>query len=126
MAINFRSGMQNSRARFEKEKRGRVAFLGGSITYNPGWREMVCEDLRRRFPDAKFDFINAGIPSMGSVPGAMRFAHDVLSKGNVDLLFVEAAVNDATNGTPPERQLGGMEGIISQALRANPSMDIVM
>ena len=38
MSINFRNNMDNCRIKFEKEKKGRVAFLGGSITYNPGWR----------------------------------------------------------------------------------------
>jgi lysophospholipase L1-like esterase/pimeloyl-ACP methyl ester carboxylesterase len=126
MSIRFRSTMDNCRAMFGKQKRGRVAFLGGSITYNPGWRNMVCEYLQKRFPGTSFDVVAAGIPSLGSTPDAMRFSRDVLSKGKVDLLFVEAAVNDATNGVTPERQLRGMEGIIAQALRSNPAMDIVM
>jgi hypothetical protein len=130
MAINFRGshtyGMDNCRFKFEKEKKGRVAFLGGSITNMSGWREMVCDYLRQRFPSTEFEFINAGIPSLGSTPGSVRFSRDVLSKGIIDLLFEEAAVNDATNGIKPERQIRGMEGIIRQALKSNPFMDIVM
>jgi lysophospholipase L1-like esterase len=126
MTINFRSGMDNCRIRFEKEKKGRVAFLGGSITYNTGWRTMVCDYLKQRFPETEFDFVSAGIPSMGSTPGAMRFSNDVLAKGPVDLLFEEAAVNDATNSITPDQQVRGMEGIINQALKSNPYMDIVM
>ncbi len=126
MAINFRGNIDNCRIKFEKEKTGRVAFLGGSITANPGWRDMVCEYLQQRFPDTKFEFINAGIPSTGSTPGAMRFSRDVLSKGTIDLLFEEAAVNDATNGIKPAMQIRGMEGIIAHALKSNPFMDIVM
>src|SRR5665648_1257296 len=91
-----------------------------------GWRDMVCDYLKQRFPSTEFDFINAGIPSTGSTPGAMRFTRDVLSKGPVDLLFEEAAVNDATNGFKPERMLRGMEGIIYQAIKSNPNIDIVM
>jgi hypothetical protein len=56
----------------------------------------------------------------------MRFTRDVLSKGTIDLLFEEAAVNDATNGFKPERMLRGMEGIIYQAIKSNPNIDIVM
>src|SRR5665648_269865 len=41
MAINFRGNMDNCRIKFEKEKKGRVVFLGGSITYMTGWRDMV-------------------------------------------------------------------------------------
>jgi pimeloyl-ACP methyl ester carboxylesterase/lysophospholipase L1-like esterase len=126
MSVNFRGNFDNCRIKFEREKKGSVAFLGGSITWNPGWREMVCEYLKKRFPSTEFQFINAGIPSTGSTPGAMRLSRDVLSKGPVDLLFEEAAVNDATNGVEPQQQLRGMEGIVNQAIRSNPYMDIVI
>ena len=39
-----------------------MAFLGGSITYNPGWRDMTCAYLTERFPETTFDFVAAGIP----------------------------------------------------------------
>jgi pimeloyl-ACP methyl ester carboxylesterase/lysophospholipase L1-like esterase len=126
MEINYRGNLENSRLKFEKEKTGRVVFLGGSITANKGWRDLVAADLQKRFPGTVFEFINAGIPSLGSTPGSMRFSRDVLSKGKVDILFTEAAVNDATNGCAYERQLRGMEGIVNQALRSNREMDIIM
>ena len=86
---------------------------------------MVCDYLKQRFPGTEFEFINAGIPSTGSTPGAMRLVRDVLSKGMIDLLFEEAAVNDATNGISPKMQLRGMEGIVYHAIKSNPNMDIV-
>lgn len=122
----LRDGLQRSREVFEREKRGRVAFLGGSITYNPGWRDLLCEELRRRFPGTDLDFVAAGIPSMGSTPGAFRLERDVLGRGRVDLLFVEAAVNDSTNTRTPVEMLRGMEGIVRHARRANPSCDVVL
>lgn len=72
-----------------------------------GWRDMICEDLKQRFPYTKFTFVTAGIPSTGSTPGAFRLTDDVLSKGKVDLLFVEAAVNDDTNGFSAIEQVRG-------------------
>ena len=126
MVINYRGNIDNCRIKFGNEKKGRVAFLGGSITFNPGWRDMVCDYLKQRFPGTEFEFINAGIPSTGSTPGAMRLVRDVLSKGPIDLLFEEAAVNDATNGITPQMQVRGMEGIVFHALKSNPDMDIVM
>ena len=104
----------------------RVAFLGGSITHNPGWRDRIGEFLARRFPDASIDLLNAGIPSMGSTPGAFRLHRDVLSKGPVDLLFVEAAVNDSTNGRTEVEQLRGMAGIVRHVRRDSPTTDVVM
>lgn len=126
MAIKFRGNTDNCRITFEHKKFGRVAFLGGSITYNPGWRDMVCDYLKQRFPDTKFEFISSGIPSTGSTPGAMRIVRDILSKGKIDLLFEEAAVNDATNGISPEAQIRGMEGIVHHAIKSNPYINIVM
>jgi sialidase-1 len=125
-SFTLRSGLARSRSRFEEEKRGRVAFLGGSITYNPGWRDLVGEDLHRRYPETQFDFIAAGIPSMGSTPGAFRLERDVLSAGRIDLLFVEAAVNDSTNMRSEVEWRRGMEGIVRHARRANPEIDVVM
>ncbi|MEA1875575.1 MAG: alpha/beta hydrolase fold domain-containing protein [Bacteroidota bacterium] len=120
-----RQTLDNCRFTFEQTKTGRVAFLGGSITYNPGWRTKTVEYLKNRFPDTEFEFIHAGIPSMGSVSGAFRISDDVLSKGKIDLLFVEAAVNDAGIWKDSNMQIRGMEGIIRQAKLANPQINII-
>ncbi len=124
--FDLRDGLRFCAARFENQQQGRVAFLGGSITHNSGWRDHVCEELRRRFPNTTFDFINAGIPSMGSTPGAFRLTRDVFSIGPVDLLFIEAAVNDSVNQRIYQEPLRGMEGIIRHARRLQPNLDIVM
>ncbi len=121
-----RSGLERCRERFTAAKRGRVAFLGGSITHNPGWRDATCDYLRARFPETEFEFIAAGIPSMGSTPGAFRLARDVFGSGAVDLLFVEAAVNDSTNGRTAKEMTRGMEGIVRGARARNPAIDVVM
>lgn len=124
--FKLRGGLENARQKFVREKVGRVAFLGGSITAAPGWRDQVCADLKRRFPETQFDFINAGISSLGSTPGAFRFRRDVLANGPVDLLFEEAAVNDDTNEFSDIEQVRGMEGIVRHARIANPNVDIVL
>lgn len=123
--IRARGSLKNSLLKFESG-RGVVAFLGGSITEMRGWKEMVQADLKRRFPETEFQFIEAGLPSAGSTPHAFRMAEDVFKKGTPDLMFVEAAVNDRTNGFSPAEQVKGMEGIVRQALAKNPNMDIVM
>ncbi len=124
--FKLRDGLRNSLARFHMGGEARVAFLGGSITAMNGWRDMTCEYLRKRFPKTKIDCVNAGIGSTGSTPGAFRLQRDVLSKGRVDLLFEEAAVNDEANGFSPRDQVRGMEGIVRHARRAAPSIDIVL
>ena len=123
----LRSGLRNSLLKFQNQKTGRVAFLGGSITYNGGWRDSICSYLQAQFPTTTFDFISAGIPSMGSTPAAFRMEKDVLSKGKIDLLFEEAAVNDGPSGNSFSKteQIRAMEGIVRHAITANPEMDIV-
>lgn len=120
------SGLQNSKIQFERNKKGRVAFLGGSITHNGGWRDSIYAYLKNKFPETEFEFIAAGIPSMGTTPAAFRLERDVLSKGKIDLLFEEAAVNDASNKRTATEQIRGMEGIVRHLRKSNPTMDIVM
>lgn len=122
----LRSGLDNCRWTFENKKKARVVFLGGSITNMEGWRHMTCDELTRRFPDTEFDFVNAGIPSTDTALGPFRMATDVFGKGEVDLLFVEFAVNDETNFRADTESVRGMEGVIRQARKRNPNLDIIM
>ena len=124
--FELRGRFENSRVRFEREKKGRVAFVGGSITQMRGWREMTIDYLRSRFPETKFDFVSAGIASMGSTPGAFRLERDAFGRGPVDLLFEEAAVNDLHNGRSEDERRRGMEGIVRRARSLNPNVDIVV
>ena len=123
---NVRGSLQNSFVKFEKERKGRVAFLGGSITEMNGWKNRIEKQLQQRFPYTTFEFVEAGIGSTGTTPGSFRLQNDVLSKGKIDLLFVEAAVNDHTNYFTPLEQVRGMEGEVRHALLSNPEMDIIM
>lgn len=124
--FELRGGLRHARQVFEETGRGRVAFLGGSITHNPGWRDQVMEYLAGRFPETEFDFVAAGIPSTGSTPGAFRVSRDAFARGAVDLLFEEAAVNDSTNGRSQAEQLRGMEGIVRRARGLSPGVDVVL
>lgn len=122
---HLRGGLENCRLRFERDKVGLVTFLGGSITQGGGWRDLFGAELRRRFPDCRFTFVNAGISSVDSSGHAFRFARDVLGHGVPDLLFVEAAVNDLHNERTPLEQRLAMEGIIRAARLAGPRTDVV-
>lgn len=123
---SHRNPLKNSFLQFQTKKTGRVVFLGGSITFNGGWRDSLCAFLQESFPETRFEFINAGIPSMGSVSGAFRFERDVLKNGRVDLLFEEAAVNDEAIGHQATEIGLAMEGIVRHALQSNPYCDVVM
>jgi len=123
----LRGNYDNCRLRFSDEKLGHVAFLGGSITEMDGYRPLVSAWLSKQFPKTKFTFTNAGISSTCSTTGAMRLQRDVLSKGPVDLFFVEFAVNDTGDAGHGLREaMRGLEGIIRQLRRHNPQADIVV
>lgn len=124
--FKIRNGLNNFYRVVTQTKKATVAFLGGSITYNPGWRQKVTAYLKERFPETQFHFIAAGIPSLGSLPHTFRFQQDVLDSGKVDLLFVESAVNDRANSTDSLTQVRALEGIVRQAKKSNPLIDILL
>lgn len=121
-----RGGLTNCMAAFEADKKGVVAFLGGSITEMDGYQTKVSGILRQMFPRTEFEFINAGIASTCSTTGAFRLSRDVLSKGKVDLLFAEFAVNDNQDAAHTSQEcVMGMEGIARHTLLENPLADVV-
>jgi lysophospholipase L1-like esterase len=116
-----RGGLPNF---FEKLNRGEdvhIAYLGGSITKAPGWQTMTVQWFQEQYPEAQVEGINAGISGTGSDLGVFRLEHDCL-RYEPDLLFVEFAANDG--GTSTERIYKSMEGIVRQAWRAQPDLDI--
>ena len=125
--VKIRGHLQNSFHRFSTEKKGHVAFLGGSITEMEGYRPRLMEWLQKRFPETQFTFTNAGIASTCSHTGAFRLQRDVLSQGPVDLLLVEFAVNDDQDARhSADDCVRGMEGIIRHVRTFNSKSDIVM
>ena len=122
----LRGSLANSYIKFSRGGKARVAFLGGSITEMRGWKNQLEEFFKNTFPQTEFEFVEAGIPSMGSTPHSFRMKTDVLAKGKIDLLFVEAGPNDDTNEFTPLEQVRGMEGMVRQAWLADPETDIIM
>ncbi|MGZ0709772.1 GDSL-type esterase/lipase family protein [Coraliomargarita sp. W4R53] len=116
-----REGLPNL---FKKLKQGEnvtIAYLGGSITGQNGWRVQSQEWFEEEYPDAKIRGINAAIAGTGSGLGVYRLEQDALVS-RPDLLFVEFAVNDI--GAPPENITRAMEGIVRKTWKINPETDI--
>jgi len=116
-----RAGLPNFFAKLQAGGTVRIAYLGGSITAQPGWRVLSRRWFQEQFPRAKVEEIHAAIGGTGSDLGVFRLDHDVL-RFKPDLLFVEFAVNDG--GAPPERIIRCMEGIVRKTWKANPHTDI--
>ncbi|WP_168735718.1 SGNH/GDSL hydrolase family protein [Cohnella fermenti] len=126
----LRNGLRSCYGKMNRGEATTVAFLGGSVTAGEGasdaegtsYRALVCAYLRERFPGTPFTFVNAAIGGTDSVYGAFRLNAHVFGGGGADLLVVEFAVNDDGNRTKSVR---AMEGIVRQAKRINPLVDIL-
>ena len=114
-----RDGCANSARKLRAGGPFTVVFLGGSITENRGFSATVPEWLRRQFPAAKIEAINAGWAGTGSELGAQRLDAEVLAR-KPDLVFVEFAVNDIAK---PE--FTHMERIVRKLWTANAETDVV-
>jgi len=100
----------------------KVAYIGGSITAQNGWRPFTTKWLKEQFGDTEIEEVNAAIGGTGSLLGAFRLEKHVL-QSDPDLLFVEFAVND--RGTPDDSVHATMEGIVRQAWQREKKPDVV-
>jgi hypothetical protein len=113
----MRGNLMRSYQRFAKGGPARVVFMGGSVTTRQ-WRNPLMESLEEQFPNTDFDFVMAGIGGTDANLGAFRLPEQVFGRGKVDLFFLEFAVNGGG--------VRAMEGIVRQAKRLNPDIDIVI
>lgn len=92
-----------------------VAYLGGSITQGSSAGNELCYArlttnwLEEKFPDAKINYVNAGIGATGSYIGVFRTDRDVLVH-EPDLVFIDFSVNDTTEHT--QRNIESYEGVL--------------
>lgn len=76
-----------------------IAYLGGSITQGSSaggelcYARLTTDWFIERFPDAKINYVNAGIGATGSYIGVHRADTDVLAS-DPDLVFIDFSVND--------------------------------
>ena len=94
--------LQRMKKFFEKLENGEevtVAFIGGSITEGMTagaelcWARLTYKALCEQYPNAKINYVNAGMSGTPSILGNIRAGRDVLCH-KPDLTFVEFAVND--------------------------------
>lgn len=117
----LRSGLPNVFAKLQSGRTVRIAYFGGSITAQAGWRVKTLQWFRSTYPASRVEEINAAIGGTGSDLGAFRCRRDVLDL-KPDLVFIEFAVNDT--GRPPAAIVRSMEGIVRQIWKADARTDI--
>ncbi|MCQ2352554.1 MAG: GDSL-type esterase/lipase family protein [Victivallaceae bacterium] len=126
--IKMRGAIPNTMRRITADRQATIGFLGGSITEMKGYVDFTQEALKKRFPECKFKFVRAGLSSTCSDTGAFRVGKDILKKApDIDLLFIEFAVNDNQDGHfAAEHSIRGIEGIVRQVKKCNPQSEIVL
>lgn len=117
----IRGNLPNFFAKAKAKDSINVAYLGGSISAQDGWRVFSMEWFKHQFPSSKFSEINATIGGTGSKFGVYRLYEQVL-RFNPDLIFIEFAVND--DGLAEQDVIRSMEGIVRQVWQYNLKTDI--
>ena len=125
--VELRSGLQHF-LRARDAGQAEVVFVGGSITINPGWTVALERSWRNRWNEVDWRFVNLGAASLDTTAHAYRLERDFALSGvtEPDLIFVEATVNDATNGRTEQQMLRGMEGVVRQLRQRFPQADIAL
>ena len=116
-----RNGLPNFFNKLNHGKEVKIAYFGGSITAQKGWRILSSKWFQDHYPKAKVEEIHAAIGGTGSGLGVFRLDRDVLSY-TPDLVFIEFAVNDYR--ASPESIRKAFEGIIRKTWQELPECDI--
>ncbi|MCD6680907.1 MAG: SGNH/GDSL hydrolase family protein [Burkholderiaceae bacterium] len=92
----------------------RVAFLGASTTFcaevssnEATWPHLVTEALRRRFPDTRIDYVNAGVPGY-TVESSLVNLKQRVAPLRPDVIVIYHATNDLSGEI---RALAGSRGV---------------
>lgn len=117
-----RKGLGNFIEKCEKGEEVKIAYFGGSITAQKGYRVKSLKWFQEQYPKAKLSEVDAAIGGTNSELGVFRMDYDVLPH-KPDLVFVEFAVNDG--GTKPAPLHRAMEGIVRKIWKQDSKTDII-
>mgnify|MGYP001155473733 CR=1 FL=1 len=105
-----------------------IAALGDSLTQGwmvrRGFLDYLREMLLRHYPYSSLTILNRGIPGDTADFGLQRLHPDILNS-HPDCIFVQYALNDAFQGSPPWQFKETIRGIIDE-IQASGSADIVL
>jgi hypothetical protein len=119
-----RQGLGNVAAKLKAGRPVTVAVFAGGAHAQGLWTATVGEWLRAQYPAAKLTILNSPIEGgfRGSSVSVFRLGRDVLSH-RPDLLMVDFAADDSESNE--EAVQANAEGIVRQAWKANPNMDVL-
>ena len=110
-----RNGLVNTINKLKDGKKVTLAFMGGSISEQDGWRGKTLEWLKAQYPDAEIEELNITIGGTGADLAVCR-ADAELIPYKPDLVFFEYAVNGGTGQNA--------EGLVRKLWKDNPTADI--
>jgi acyl-CoA thioesterase I len=124
-----RNGLSRTVHRLQRQLPLRVGFLGGSVTDGANasdremtsWRALTAAYLTYTYPGVVFSFVNGAIGGTTSTFGAFRVAEQLFGEDELDLIFVDFAVNDTDGEVESVR---AMEGIVRRVGRLNPAAEL--
>lgn len=104
-----------------------VAYIGGSITegLTAGaelcWAKLSYDWLCEKYPQAKINFVNAGLSGTPSALGIVRSERDICAY-DPDIVFVEFAVNDGQDAVMKE----SYESLVRTFLNSDKQTAVVL
>ena len=125
--------LNNIVKKLKEDKKATIVYLGGSVTNGFGstngnelsWRALSGKHLKKNFPDAEINLINAGVGGTGTGYARFRLEKDVLSH-NPDLIFIEFSINDCYEGYTVEHSYRYYESLLHTIHNFNDEIDIAM
>ncbi|MGE9295470.1 MAG: GDSL-type esterase/lipase family protein [Puniceicoccales bacterium] len=111
-----------------------VAFLGGSLTWGAqasdplktSYRALIQKQLKTKYPEAHFTFVDAAIGGTGSQLGAFRLERDLLAY-KPDLAFLDFTVNDSASEVPQDDRLSSYESLARRMVQVNiPVVQVIL
>ncbi len=118
--LRVRGGLPNFFSKLNAGDTVRIAYMGGSITMQEGWRIETFDWLQAQYPATTLIQINAAVSGTGADFAACRARQDLLSH-QPDMVFVEYRVNGGGG-----YEARAIEGLIRQIWQGNPETDICM
>lgn len=116
-----RAALPNFFSKVANKEKVSIAYMGGSITQQEGYRLLTMDWFNANFPEVEFERIDAAIGGTNSKFAVFRLNRDVL-RFDPDLVFIEFAVNDLGMNENVMRRT--IEGIVRQTWNYNPNIDI--
>jgi len=120
--LQRRDGLPNFMHKIRSGEPVSVGFFGGSITQAEGWRPKITEWMRKYYQPEEVKAWNAAIGGTNSTFGVFRLQRHLLEKDDLDLIFVEFAVNDSPGNSSDI--VKSMEGVVRKIWSHNPKTDI--